>query len=131
MCVIISGIILIVSFSGYGADGICAGNKIVYRFIVVEVIVIVILALLILFLPFFWIQRYTNSPGNISWIFLFFAFQWNHAYKSILIILGSVSLTISVLTLLMNAVAGLYGITRGVKRGIVGCWTVCLVLMFA
>lgn len=35
ICVVISGIILIVSFAGYGAADICAGNKTVYRFIVI------------------------------------------------------------------------------------------------
>lgn len=130
-CAIISGIALIVSFAGYGADGVCASNKVTYKFIVIEIITIVILNLLILFANFFWIQRYTNSPGNIVWVFMFFGADWNHAYKSALIILGVASLAICLVTLTINIVAGLYGITSGVKKGVVGCWAVCLIVMFA
>ncbi len=126
---VISAVVLIVSFVGYGAEDVCASNKIIYRFMVVEIMAIVIMNMLILFAPFYWIQRYSNSPGNIAWVFLFFGYDWNSAYKSILIILGAITLLISLLTLLANAVAGLSGITTFVKRMVVGCWTLCLVLM--
>lgn len=129
-CAIISGIVLIVSFAGYGADNVCAGNKVIFKFMVIETIAIVIMDMLILFASFFWIQRYSNSPGNIVWVFMFFGGDWNSAYKSVLIILGVISLAICLVTLAANLVAGVYGITKCVKKVIVGCWTVSLILMF-
>ena len=131
ICIVISAIMLIVSFAGYGADNVCPGNKTVFRFIVIETIAIILMNLLVLFGAFFWVQRYSNSPGNIVWAFMFLSYTWHNAYSTIMIFLGVLSIIISIVTLVVNGVAGLYGITTVIKKVIVGSWMLCLVIMLA
>jgi hypothetical protein len=126
---ILSGIVLIVGFAGYGQSNVCANSKLFYKFAVVEVIAIVLMTLLILFTSFYWIQRYSNSPGNIGWLFLFFGFDWKDGLSSGMTTIGIISLSISLITLFANVIAAWKGITITIKKIVVGCWTVCLLLI--
>ena len=84
---------------------------------------------MILFGPFFWVQRYTNSPGNIVWIFMFFGFGWNSAYNTMMIFIGVLALLVSVASIAINAFAATTGITSSVKRAITVTWTAGMVVM--
>jgi hypothetical protein len=126
---ILAGIILVVAFAGYGGSNVCANGKLFYRFAVVETIFIVVMTLLILFADFYLIQRYSNSPGNLTWLFLFFGFDWKPELKGNMTTIGVICLIVSVITLIANGIAAWRGITETIKKMVVGCWTVCLLLM--
>lgn len=127
---ILSGIILVVAFAGYGGSNVCANSKLFYRFAVVETIFIVVMTLLILFSNFYWIQRYSNSPGNLAWLFLFFGFDWKPQLTGNMTTIGVICLLISVITLIANGFAAWKGITETIKKLVVAFWTICLLLMF-
>lgn len=120
---------LVVSFAGYGGDNICANNKVLYKFVVVDIIFVVIMTLLILFASFYWIQRYSNSPGNLSWVVLFLGFSWTSAFSSQMITIGVISLVISLISLIANGIAAIKGITSTIKKLIIVCWALGLLLM--
>jgi hypothetical protein len=94
----------------------------------VEGLIAVVLAFMIVFLPFHWIQRYSNTPGNIAWIFLFFAFAWTSQYKLPMLIEGIIFITISAMSFGVNVVA-CRGITTRMKKLIVIEWIFALILM--
>ncbi len=83
---------------------------------------------MILFFSFNWIQRYSNTPGNITWLFLFFGFSWTENYSVVMIILGIIALLISSLSFGINILA-CGGITTRMKKSIVYCWIFALILM--
>lgn len=78
---IFAAIIVILGVVGLAEYNSCANNRILYKFAMIEGIIAVILAFMIIFLPFHWIQRYSNTPGNLVWIFLLFGFGWSSQYK--------------------------------------------------
>lgn len=83
---------------------------------------------MIIFLPFHWIQRYSNTPGNLAWIVLFFGFAWSSQYKVAMFILGSIYAVISVCSFVVNLIA-CKGITTSIKKIIVVEWILAIVLM--
>ena len=128
-CVLMSCIALAVAFAGFGQANICASNKVTYKFMVIEIIAILVTGALVLFGSFFWMQRYSNSPGNVVWAFMFFGFAWNPAYNTEMTILGVLTALLSLITLLINILAAATGITSGIKRVIVLSWTVSMIIM--
>lgn len=56
----------------------CALTNIFYEYYLITGALYALIVLAILFLPLFWVQRFTNSPGNLAWpvLFLLFAFLW-------------------------------------------------------
>ncbi len=84
---------------------------------------------MVLFMSFYWIQRYSNSPGNLAWVFLFFGFAWGSGFDSRMTTIGVLSLIISLITLISNGIAAWKGITTTVKKIVVFCWATALLLM--
>jgi hypothetical protein len=83
---------------------------------------------MIICLPFNWIQRYSNSPGNLTWIFLFFSFGWSGNFKTPMILLGILTTLVSATSFIINLFA-CKGISTGVKKGIVVAWVFGLITM--
>ena len=128
-CILATGVGLVVSFVGIGQSNVCASNLVTYRFIVIDILLTLVIAALILFGPFFWVQRYTNSPGNIVWVFMFFGFSWNGAYGTMMIFIGILALLVSLASILVNAIAGFTGITSSMKKAVTITWTAGMVVM--
>lgn len=126
---ILSGIQLIVSFAGYGESNVCAANTVLFKFIVAVSICIIVMSLAILFGPLNWIQRYSNCPGNIAWVFLFLGYGWSEAFSGKMIAIGVLSLLVCLLSLVSNITTLLKGTTTGIKKLIVVCWVLSLLIM--
>ena len=120
---------LVVSFVGVGQSNVCASNRVTYRFMLIYILVIIVINALILFGPFFWVQRYSNSPGNIVWIFMFFLFTWNPSYSTMMTVIGVIAILVSGITLAINLVAAVTGITSSIKKAVTFCWGIGMVLM--
>lgn len=116
-------------FTGIGDSNICAQNKILFRLSVFYVAEFVILSLMILFLSFYWVQRYSNSPGNFVFFLMFVSYYWNPSFFGQMVTIGVLCLVVTLLTLLVNAVAGIKGITTGMKKVIVVFWIIGLLVM--
>lgn len=129
ICAITAGILLVVAFIGFGQSNVCASNRVTYRFMLIYVLEILVVNGLILFGPFFWVQRFSNSPGNVVWILMFFLFSWNPSYSTLMIVIGVLVILVSAITLGINIIAGLMGITSGVKKALMFCWGLGMVLM--
>ena len=129
ICLLVTGIMLVIAFVGFGQAHVCASNRVTYEFMLFYILVILLMNGLILFGPFFWIQRYSNSPGNVVWIAMFFLYNWNPAYRSLMIVIGIICILISLATLLVNIVAGVAGVTSGIKRAVTVVWAVGLIMM--
>ena len=95
----------------------------------IYILVIVVINAMILFGPFFWVQRYSNSPGNIVWIFMFFLFSWNPSYSTLMIVIGIITILVSGITLVINIIAGITGITSSIKKAVTFCWATGMILM--
>jgi len=83
---------------------------------------------MIILLPFHWIQRYSNTPGNLVWIFIFFGFSWTSKYRLPMLIEGIIFAAISGMSFFINLVA-CKGITTQMKKLIVIEWIFALILM--
>lgn len=90
-----------------------------------------LITLLVLTLPLLWIQRFTNSPGNLVWpgLFLFFVRQWQGTFDSIMLLIAGLAVIVSALTFIANIFAGFKGTTTGIKKFIKFSWIFDLVLM--
>ena len=75
-------------------------------------------------------QRYSNTPGNSVWVFLFFGFGWTSYFQGGLITIGVFNLLISLSSLIVNLVPLVTGgITSKMKKILFIQWIVALVLM--
>ena len=95
----------------------------------IYVLEILVVNAMILIGPFFWVQRFSNSPGNVVWIFMFFLFGWNPNYKTLMLIIGILVILVSAITLGVNIVAGVMGISSGIKKALMACWGVGMIIM--
>lgn len=98
------------------------------RFVFTEGLIAVVLAFMIICLSFHWIQRYSNSPGNVTWIFLFFSFGWSSNFSTPMLILGILTSLVPATSIIINFVA-CGGITTVVKKSIVVVWVLGLIVM--
>ena len=129
ICTVLTGIMLVVSFVGFGQSNVCASNRVTYRFMLIYILAIIVVNGMILFGPFFWVQRYSNSPGNVVWIFMFLLFSWNPAYTTLMTVIAIIAIIISLLTLTINLIVALTGITTTIKRAVSICWAIGMILM--
>ena len=55
----------------------------------------------------YWIQRYTNGPGNLIWSYMFFTINWIYVpvVQNFFTIIGVAYLLISIITLILNLVS--------------------------
>jgi len=79
--IILAAIILILGIVGLAEYNSCANNRVLHRFVIIEGIVSIVLAFMVILLPFHWVQRYSNTPGNLVWVLLFFGFRWTSQFK--------------------------------------------------
>jgi hypothetical protein len=93
-------------------------------------VIAVVLGFMILILPFHWVQRYTNTPGNLVWVFLFFGYTWTSGYQLPMLVEGVLAIVVSALSFGVNAFA-CRGITTTMKKYIVVVWIFTLILMVA
>jgi hypothetical protein len=128
----LSAAIVLLALRDYQTSQNCAFSALLFRFFIVEIGLYVIMSFLILVLPFHWIQRYSNSPGNWVWPGLFFSFLWSFLDASAthsLLLIGLLTFLVSVITLAGNLIAGCKGITTGMKRCLIVCWVMTVLLM--
>ena len=85
-----------------------------------------ILSLMIMFMPFFWVQRFTNSPGSAVWPFLFFLEAYHTRYTTLMMLIGFFALTSNVLTWAVNGLALMNGVSTTLKKIIWVCFIISL-----
>lgn len=73
---------------------------------------------MILSLPFYWVQRFTNSPGVIIWPVLLFTYA-KTAYGTIKGIMGVLAVITCLVTWLTNIFAFTNGVTTTIKKFLV------------
>lgn len=102
-----------------------------YHYYLGAIAIFAILVLVILLLPLLWVQRYSNSPGNILWaIFLLkVVMQWGTPFRWTIAALAGTILIQSLLTLVINLVAGCKGVTTTVKSWVKCAWIFDLILI--
>ncbi len=125
---ILAAIVIVLGIVGMQEYNSCANNRVLHRFVMMEGLISVVLAFMIILLPFHWIQRYSNTPGNIAWIFLFFGFTWTSQFKLPMLIEGIIFALISAMSFGVNTVA-CRGITTRMKKLIVIEWIFASILM--
>ena len=90
-----------------------------YIYYLTNIPLYMILSVMILFLPFYWVQRVTNSPGSAVWPFLFFIYCHHTKYRVLLEVIGLISLITNILTWSSNGLALLNGVTTAMKKIII------------
>ena len=108
--------IIIFSAINYKNSGQCPTKQILYIYYFTNIPLYLILSAMILFMPFFWVQRFTNSPGSAVWPFLFFFFASHTKYTVLMILIGVFALTSNILTWSVNGLALLNGVSTTLKK---------------
>ena len=127
---ILAGIVLVMGFAEIGESNSCANNKILHRFGGFEALICLLICGVIMKSPSFEMsQRYTNTPGNAVWIFLFFGFSWTSSFSGGNIAIGVFNLLISLSSLIINIIPLIMGITTRIKKMLLIQWLGSLGLM--
>ncbi len=113
-----------------GENNSCANNKVMHRFIGFLAFVNVILGFVELWEKYDFALRYTNSPGNMVWVFLFFSFDWSAMFKSFYIPIGVINLLITIANLSVNLVYKISNFNPNIRKPIFLIWIGSLFLMF-
>lgn len=85
-----------------------------------------ILSVMILFMPFFWVQRFTNSPGSAVWPFLYFLYAYQTRYTTLMMLIGFIALISNILTWTVNGLALINGVSTTLKKIIWVCFIISL-----
>ncbi len=80
-------------------------------------------------LPFFWSQRFTNSPGHLILGFLFFAFEWKDYNDQNLSNVGLMVLITGFFTFVSNLCTFCCGVTTNIRKCLLFSWIFGLILM--
>ena len=109
----------------------CVTGYLLARWALFTSAVVLLLTLTILIANLFWMQRYTNSPGNIAWLFMIFVtIPWeSYSAKNFFIIIGAVYAFISITTLLVHATSLCDGVTIQKRRLMKRWWIFYIVIM--
>lgn len=126
---IMVGVVMVIGFSEIGESNSCANNKIVHRYAGFQALICLIISALIIKGPFELSQRYSNTPGNAVWIFLFFGYSWTQAFSGSMIVIGVFNLLITLSSIAVNIIPFFAGLTSQMKKGLLFQWLGCLVLM--
>jgi len=109
-------IIIIFSAVNFHQSTACPTKTFLYIYYLITIPLYFIQSLMILFMPFFWVQRFTNSPGNFAWPFLFLIFASQTTHVAIMASIGVLSLVSSILTWSTNGLALLNGVSTTLKK---------------
>lgn len=124
---VICTIIVIYSAVNYHQSANCPTKTFLYIYYLTNIPLYFILSLMILFMPFYWVQRFTNSPGSAVWPFLFFTFASQTSHVAIMAIIGVLALTSNILTWSTNGLALLNGVSTILKKILWVCVIIGLV----
>ena len=101
----------------------CAMTNPIYKYYIVAITFTLVVIFMTLFFPFHWIQRYSNSPGNLVWPFVMVVdWPWRGNLTYVIMILMLLSVGASLFTFIANWFAMWKGITVFVKKLVVVCW---------
>ena len=109
-------VIIIYSALNYHQSAACPTKTFLYIYYLTNIPIYFIQSLMILFMPFFWVQRFTNSPGSAAWPFLFFTFADQTSHVAVMALIGVLSLTSNILTWSTNGLALINGVSTLLKK---------------
>lgn len=100
----------------------------IYQYYVAVVPQYIVISLMVLTMPFFWVQRFVNSPGLIAFpiVILIQSPKTTDTFMTELIAI--LSIVTNLLTWTSNGLALLIPVTTTLKKVIVGCFMGGLVL---
>ena len=73
--------------------------------------------------------RYTNGPGNLTWVFLFFSFPWTGIFQKFYIVAGVLNLLITISMLSVHVVFMMAKFNPNIKKIIHYVWLGSLAAM--
>lgn len=120
--VILTGVIMLFGLFGIGETNSCANNRVLHRFVGCEALIAIIVSGITLWSKYDFGVRYTNAPGNLAWVFLFFSFDWSITFKSFYIPIGVINLIITVANLSVHVVFLMSKFNANIKRVIYIVW---------
>lgn len=109
-------VIIVFAAVNYHQSAKCPTKTFLYLYYLTNIPMYFILTFMILLMPFYWVQRFTNSPGSAVWPFLFFIFASQTAHQLIMVLIGVLSLVSSILTWVTNGLALLNGVSTTLKK---------------
>ena len=119
-------VIIIFSALNFHNSKTCPTKTFLYIYYFTNIPLYLILSAMIMFMPFFWVQRFTNSPGSAVWPFLFFLEAYHTKYTVVMMLIGLFALTANVLTWATNGLALLNGVSTLLKKIIWVCFIISL-----
>jgi hypothetical protein len=118
--VICSLSIIIFTAINYKDSMSCPIRTLFYIYYLTIIPVYLILSAMAVAMPFYWVQRFTNSPGMVVWSVMLFVYA-GRTYKwgTILVVMGILMLLTSILTWVGNGLALGNGVSTTIKKLIV------------
>ena len=110
--------IMIYSAVNYESAKFCTIRTLYLRYYLSIIPIYIILSIMILAMPFYWVQRFTNSPGVIVWPILLFTYS-KTAYGTIKGIMGILAILTCLFTWISNLFAFTNGVTTMIKKFLV------------
>ena len=109
-------VIIIFSAVNFHHSSKCPTKTFLYIYYFTNIPLYLVLQLMIMFMPFYWVQRFTNSPGSAVWPFLFFFYANHTKFTLIMVLIGIFTLVSNVLTWSTNGLALLNGVSTTLKK---------------
>lgn len=124
--VVCSLVIVIFSAINYHQSHLCPTKSMLYIYYLTNIPIYLILTAMIFLMPFFWVQRFTNSPGSAAWPFLFMLEAYHTRYTVLMMLIGFFALVTNVLTWTVNGLALMNGVSTTLKKIIWVCFIISL-----
>jgi len=99
-----------------------------YEYYIAVVPLYIILSLMVFTLPFFWVQRFTNSPGIIAWPIILFVQSFKTTETLMNELIGIIGVLVNLMTWSTNGLAFLFGVSTKLKKVIVAFFIIGLFL---
>lgn len=122
---------MVVGLSEAGQSNGCVNHKILHRFMGFSSLMTIIISLATYFVRYDFAIRYTNGPGNFTFVYLFFSFGWTKNYVIYYFSVGTIYLLMTITMLTTNSVHVVTGLTVKMKRVIFFAWIASLIAMLA
>ena len=128
--VILTGVMMILGFAEIVKSSICGTLRLYSQIVGIEALITLFLTIITHNAPFHIAIRYTNSPGNSVWIFLFLGMAWNTEFKLYFLIFGFINLVITTSTIFVNFISLIKGLKKSIKRLLKIQWIIALLLLW-
>ena len=109
----------------------CAYNLFFYHFYLLSIALTILLGIVALLFPFYFAQRFTNSPGNLAWPVFFIAYylEASGLIATLSLVIGILCTLVSLFSISCNLFMSCVGVTTSNRKCLMFFWGLDIVLI--